>query len=231
MTPTKSAILGLVAAAVGIKRPNTARNGEERELWEGQHQKLAEGYGVATRVNVLGIPLIDYHTAQVPSSGTGRNRKTFPTRRDELTLGHRSELNTILSRREYRQDSFCAVALWSKEGAPYTLSKLQHHLICPEFLLYLGRKACPLSLPLNPQIIQSETIEKALNVIPFPPEPKGIFDRFEGGTPTYCWDDGAETQLEEQHTFFRRDGILSRARWQFEVRREHQGYLPKGEGL
>lgn len=117
LTPSKSAVLGLVAAALGIKRPDTVADETERMACEKRHAELAQGYGLGIFVQVLGSPLSDYHTAQVPSSGAGRNRKVFPTRRDELTWLPRAELNTILSRREYRQDAYAACALWRRESA------------------------------------------------------------------------------------------------------------------
>src|SRR5215470_15857056 len=82
--PSKSAILGLIAAALGIKRPNTTRDDTERSALEVAHGALAQGYGFAVCVDAPGVPLVDYHTAQVPSSGTGRNRRQFATRHDEL---------------------------------------------------------------------------------------------------------------------------------------------------
>ena len=85
LTPSRSAVLGMFAAALGLKRPDTARNEQERADWEARHAALARGYGLAVKVEALGMPLTDYHTAQVPSSGSGRNRVVFPTRRDELT--------------------------------------------------------------------------------------------------------------------------------------------------
>jgi CRISPR system Cascade subunit CasD len=78
-------VLGLVAAALGLKRPDTVESEAGRAEWESRHAALAQGYGLAVSVQALGVSLSDYHTAQVPSSGTGRNRRTFLTRRDELT--------------------------------------------------------------------------------------------------------------------------------------------------
>jgi CRISPR system Cascade subunit CasD len=228
MMPAKSAILGLLAAAMGIRRPNTARNAEERQSWESQHKKLAEGYGVATRTDMPGAPLTDYHTTESPKG------KGFSTRYDEVQEIRRQKKEenfkgTILSRREYRQDSFYAVAVWVREDAPFELTVLKNGLINPEFVLYLGRKACALSLPLNPKVLSKDTIEEALASIPFPPEPRSLFHRLEGAYLLYSWDDDAVTRLSKERTISRRDGVLSRDRWQFSVRQEHQAYVLKGE--
>src|SRR5256885_4103212 len=48
--PSKSAILGLIAAALGTKRPNMAHDDAERSALEATHSALAQGYGFAVRV-------------------------------------------------------------------------------------------------------------------------------------------------------------------------------------
>ncbi len=228
MVPTKSAIVGLLAAAVGIRRPNTARTPDERQAWEGEHKKFADGYGIATRTDLTGAPLTDYHTAESPK-GQG-----YVTRSDEVQEIKRQKKEesfkgTIISRREYRQDSFCAVAVWARNAAPYELAALKNFLINPEFVLYLGRKACPLALPPNPKVVRAEAFEEALKAIPFPPEPEGLFQRIrENAHPLYCWDEGTATKLFSERSVSRRDGVLSRDRWQFAVRQEHQAYSPRG---
>lgn len=226
LVPTKSAILGLVAAALGIKRPDTALTVEDRQQWESQHINLAQGYGIAMRVDWLGTPLADYHTSEVPR-GNG-----YMTRRDEVMAIKEQKRSgvqfkgTILSRREFRQDVFCAVALWAQNDAPYALSELKTRLIEPVFMLYLGRKACPLALPVNPQIISEMSFEKALSNISCPPEPSTCFKRLPKERPLFIWDydAGAQTELTPLQTVDRRDAVLSRQRWQFAVRRENQAY-------
>ena len=66
--PSKSAILGLVGAALGIERGD-----------EAQQTSLQNGYQVAVEVFSTGQLLRDYHTAQVPDS-TGKF--VYRTRRD-----------------------------------------------------------------------------------------------------------------------------------------------------
>ncbi|MEX2165364.1 MAG: type I-E CRISPR-associated protein Cas5/CasD [Sulfuricaulis sp.] len=246
LTPTKSAVLGLVAAALRLRRPDTIhyesdaqRTAHERAECEASQAKLAEGYGIAIKVETLGLPLSDYHTAQVPSSGTGRNRRMFSTRRDEITSGHKSDLNTILSRREYRQDTYCVVALWARPGAPYTLGELRRALLEPGFTLYLGRKACPLALPLQPEVVSAERVEDALAGLRL----SAVFEKlaevgdgtesklirhFEPAEPFLLWDSDAETKLVPEQTTTRRDSPLSRRRWQFKVRNEHRAHALKG---
>ena len=165
--PSKSAVLGLVAASLGLRRPDTTPDEGERRRLEDAHAALAEGYGMAVKLTQPGLPLTDYHTVQVPSSGSGRNKKVFATRRDELTRAPRQDLITILSRRDYRQDAYAAVALWARDRAPCPLEALRARFLEPEFVLYLGRKSCPPALPLNPEIVSSACVEEALDRLSF----------------------------------------------------------------
>lgn len=99
--PGRSAVLGLVAGCLGLDRAD-----------EDAHLALEEGYGLALRVERRGAVLADYHTAQVPPAK--RNRR-FATRAEELAA---PELNTILSRRDYRTDLLAFATLWPREDAP-----------------------------------------------------------------------------------------------------------------
>ena len=227
LVPTKSAILGILAAAQGIKRPDTVGHAEERKICEKQHVQMSQGYGLAVKTVAAGKPFFDYHTVQVPSSGTGKKKKTFYTRRDELCWDNRSLLNTILSRREYRQDAYYIVAIWPRPEAPFPLNELCQKLLEPEYMLYLGRKACPPALPLDPKIVPASNIEAALGKESLPDEIKDSFDRLWQDRSIITWDMDAETQMQPMQTVERRDGILSRLRWQFSVRSEHQKVIQK----
>lgn len=237
--PAKSAVLGLVAAALGLRRPDTTRDEILRRQWEARHVALAEGYGMAVKLTQPGLPMTDYHTAQVPSSGSGRNKKVFATRRDELTRLPRHDLNTILSRRDYRQDAYAAVALWARAGAPYSLDELRVKLLAPEFVLYLGRKPCPPALPLIPVTTSAESVEAALAGFSFAETANQIWaddsqtiklmlEKMAETNPMLLWDVDAETGLASEQTITRRDTSTSRHRWQFAVREERRAHLPIG---
>jgi len=223
--PSKSAILGLIAAAMGIKRPDTVSNENERVVLEEAHRALAQGYGFAVRVDAPGRSLVDYHTAQVPSSGTGRNRRQFATRRDELLSVPRADLNTILSRRDYRVDALYTVALWARPWAPHALDEFAARLHEPVYALYLGRKSCPPALPLAAQVVIAGSI---LDAMPLPDD----FTRRLVPPSTRAvlyWDEDGEAGIPPEHTFTRRDAVYSRRRWQFQTRTEHHAALPVQE--
>jgi len=212
--PSKSAVLGLIAAALGISRDQ-----------ESLHQSLADSYGFAVRIDNVGQPLSDYHTAQVPPSGTGRKRTIFATRRDEIVTLPREKLKTILSKRDYRMDALVSVVLWERALPPYSLEKLAEALKYPDYVLYLGRKSCPLALPMEAQVVAADTLLEALGKARFTDfvELSDLPDR---GRPVLYWEENVNAGIVPQHTFERRDIPLSRQRWQFEVRREYHASYP-----
>ena len=202
--PGRSAVLGLVAAALGIERDA-----------EDAHRDLEAGFYFAVRTDASGRSLIDYHTAQAPKARKGRS---FSTRREELLS---SDLNTVLSSREWRSDVCFTVTLWPRPDSAVALDVVARALREPHFTLYLGRKAAPLGLPLNPAIVEANTFMEAFEmrqpiegpvlkgVLPTDGEPIMIaFDHDAPGAPADVW-------IER-----RRDAVASRRRWQFEDRLE-----------
>jgi CRISPR system Cascade subunit CasD len=194
--PTRSALIGLLGAALGIDRADEAA----------QHA-LAQGYGFATQTLASGRLLTDYHTAQMPGA---RGKRRFATRREELQA---AELGTVLTSRDYRTDALFSLALWPREAAPFDLHAIAGALKTPRYTLCLGRKSCPLGLPLAPCITDHPSAAAALHAHwhtePRPPEatPGEItLDRSDAG-------DAASIRVE-----FIRDQPLSRRRWQFGLR-------------
>lgn len=207
--PSKSAIIGLLAAALGIRR------GEEE-----RQKSLAESCSFAVRVDAMGILLRDYHTTQVPSVKRGI---THYTRRSELAV---DDLNTILSSRDYRCDAAYTVALSATVGACHTVQELAAALQKPVFTLYLGRKSCPLALPLQPRIVNAATLREAIETATFDDE---LSDIMVAGPAAVFWEDDGESGLERQQVITRRDVPISRKRWQFGERRENCGTMKMGD--
>jgi CRISPR system Cascade subunit CasD len=230
--PSKSAIIGLIAAALGIKRTETEK-----------HQLIIMGYSIAVESYSHGTLLRDFHTAQVPDSV---GQFIYRTRRDELVMG-KSRLGAILSSREYRLDALAIVAIKALPDALFSLQTIKEHLERPRFHLYLGRKSCPLAAPTDPQIIEGvnnyHDAFKAYKHKPLLPTHKdkettlSERDAYWLGTHHdrhYYWD-GKVTDFSDTHdmsmmrTRIRHDQPLSRTRWQFSPRQEHYLYLPGGE--
>lgn len=209
--PAKSAIAGLLAAALGIERC------EEQRL-----RGLAEGYGMAVRTDAQGAILYDYHTAQVPSARKGLR---WPTRRAELA---EQQLNTILSKREYRESPWFTVALWARPDAPYGLGTLAQALQKPRFTLYFGRKSCPLGAPPEPYVIDARDLASAYTAYDERrlPESEALRRKVCQPRPLgrlYLEANGAALlgdRYRPVHITRRRDRLLSRRRWQFQLRDE-----------
>ncbi len=212
--PSESALLGLLAAALGIRR-------EEEDA----HAALRAGYGFAIGVLSSGRLLRDYHTTQVPGRVSLKNRP-HSSRRDELNLP-KDELNTILSTRDYRQDAASVVAVQVRDGAPYTLNDVAKALAKPRFTLYLGRKACPPALPLNPQIIAAENALSALRTYR-----QALAERSDEivlALERMVWGEGIDSGAPHDLEVVRKDRVLSRNRWQFGDRIEYVALTPQGE--
>lgn len=207
--PGKSAIIGLLAAALGIRRDE-----------EDRQRCLAESCSFAVWVDAMGILLRDYHTTQVPSARKG---VTHYTRRSELAV---DDLNTILSSRDYRCDAAYTVAICVTDGAPHTMQELAGALQKPAFTLYLGRKSCPLALPLQPQIVSAATLREAITSVAFGDE---LSCMIATGPTAIFWEEDGESGMERQQVITRRDTPISRKRWQFGERRENCGIMKKGD--
>ncbi|MCY4382797.1 MAG: type I-E CRISPR-associated protein Cas5/CasD [Nitrospinae bacterium] len=148
--PMRSAVLGMVGAALGIDRADT----------EG-HAAL-RAYSVAVQPFQQSMPLRDYHTVQtVPTARIKRP----PTRRRALERAGRA-VNTMITIRDYRCDVLVGVALWGDGHWPLDL--FAERLRRPEFPLYLGRKSCPPASPLNPEVVMSAGPVEALARIEIP---------------------------------------------------------------
>jgi len=238
--PSKSALIGLLAAALGIRRDE-----EDRQM------ALFTGYQFAVKVLSTGHLLRDYHTTQAPDSV---GKFTYRTRRDELLIG-KDRLGTILSSREYRCDALSLVAVRALDDAPHSLHELCKALLTPKFHLYLGRKSCPLAAPLKPLVRPANGFRQALDEYPCGPlfiseqlvrtarREAGAKDLSEAPSLAtlsqvdlyalsngnqqvrYYWE-GNTDDLQPQQVLTRHDQPLSRSRWQF-TRREENLYLVK----
>lgn len=212
--PSRTAVLGLLAAALGIRRDR------EEELLD-----LDRSVQVAVRLDLPGELLRDYHTSQVPPSG---RKLRYYTRSDETAA---DKIHTILSQRDYRADAGASVALQLVEHDPSRLHAWQQALKQPALPLYLGRKSCPLSLPTDPVIVEAERLRAAFDAYPGCDERLAEFGLGGGadvGDIQFFWE-GEDHSLRSAlgMSYPRRDRLLSRRRWQFGARDEHQASHPR----
>jgi CRISPR system Cascade subunit CasD len=224
-------VLGLVGAALRIRR-------DDADVLA----SLDAALGFASRTDAPGHLLMDFHTAQGPEEALLRKEERSArkagvpwhrpeTRRAELAF-RRGDLSTLLSQREYRVDALWTVAIWVPEGASarWSLAHLAAALSQPGFVPYLGRKSCPVDLPLEPQILEAVDPVAAMAAATFRSDPfvAGLIEAGMGRA-TVRWE-GAWPGLMPDQTSRRRDRVLSRARWQFTERQEHERALRASTG-
>ena len=216
--PSRSALLGLVAGGLGLMR----------EAQDG-HDALDSGYGVAVRVDAPGRLMADYHTAQsLPQPEVKRAKPA--TRRELIRHGEQQHrLETILSTREYRIDAAYTVAIWAREVARWPLEALRDALMVPHFVPYAGRKANALAWPMQPALVEAETLAVAL-ASRHPLDGGPLFAALSppaGPRSVSCDDDfSIERGLAAERIERRRDAQAQRSRWQFAERRVITGLMP-----
>lgn len=221
--PGRSAILGLVAAALGYDRAD-----------ETDHAALDAGYGLVQRVRRTGRLMTDYHTVQAPPA---ERKSAWATRRAALDRpSHR--LNTLLSSRDYREDLWVEVGLvrldteaGARAPAPAAIAEALRR---PAYTLYLGRKSCPLGRPPAPSCLDAVTSLAALLDRADEPARPMAADEAYPFEPLRLWEDWdkavvyADAALEGllapdyevRRIERRRDRVTSRVRRQFGLRDE-----------
>jgi CRISPR system Cascade subunit CasD len=118
--PSKSGVVGVVGAALGIDRTDVSRM-----------VALHRAFAVGVRVDQRGIRGVDFHTALAVPTAEGKTRK-----------------DPVVSRRYYLYDACFAVLLVARDGATVSLEEAQDALRRPRFAPFLGRRGCPPSAPL-----------------------------------------------------------------------------------
>ena len=207
--PSRSALIGIMAAGLGVKR-------EDELLLE----QLNSSIKLAVKQLVPSTLMRDYHTTQVPTS---TKKVEHATRKSELAV---PKLNTILSSRDYRCDGLWVVAVSLTTDSLFSLEKIEKALLTPVFTLYMGRKSCPLAVPLMPQRVQVKGVKDALDTH-FPPLSRSEKeDRMWLGATrwvTYYWE-GERAEFTELGVMTTQpwDNPISRTRWQFNQRTVHQ---------
>lgn len=186
--PARSAILGFLAAAQGIRR-------------DGDFSAL-ESLKLAVAVFDAGAPLRDYHTVETVPTAAARR----PQSRPEALCTAGDAANTTITLRDYRTGVLYGVAV-AGEGLPALAGALTR----PVFHLYLGRKACPLNAPLAPQIVSAADPAAALTHLRLPPWAAGAVAR-EVHADAGLFPDPAPRQE------IRHDTALDRRLWHFAPR-------------
>ncbi|MXJ82601.1 type I-E CRISPR-associated protein Cas5/CasD [Klebsiella michiganensis] len=207
--PSRSALLGLLAAALGIRRDE-----EERLNAFNQHYSFLLCASQEPRW------ARDYHTVQMPKEV--RKARYF-SRREELS--DPELLSALISRRDYYTDAWWMVALSQTPDAPYSLEQLRDALQHPVFPLYLGRKSHPLALPLAPLLLEGsapDVLNEAYHQ--YREKFNKVNIRLAELQPE-CWWEGEHDGLNANKVLRRRDRPMSRQQWTFGERTVNQGSL------
>lgn len=220
--PSKSAVIGLVAAALGLRRTD-----------EAALSALHHGLGFAVLIERAGRPARDYHTAQAPvEAALNRFRKirhrTPATRGEELSC---DDLNTTLSQRTFHVAPCYRIALWPRDnfdGA--STDAIAEALTRPALQLYLGRKAFPLSRPPAPLSVEADTLEEAFTVYRNEDIKRDDPSRYASAVarPEIWCDTDAPLGANAHGRTERRDSFRSNTPRQHDIRPERRVFLPDG---
>jgi len=141
LEPTRSGVIGIVCAAMGIPR--------DGDLSRFDHLRMG------VRIDAPGSPRVDYHTAMRVARADG-------------TLDRDDTKNTVTSHRHYLSDARFIVGLESDDL--HLLREIEAALRSPRWALFLGRRSFVPSLPLHlpgSSVRENTTLEEALESLPW----------------------------------------------------------------
>ena len=194
-----------------------ARNDRRRTRDRPRRQRSAtattRGRSARSGAHRIGrTPFTDYHTVQTPKK---RGKVREASRKAELEGG---PLHTVITHREWRAGSMFTVIVWSKTERTRTMGEIEQALLLPQRMLYVGRKAGSLALPLRMQVIEAETFVKAFEQRTLNATEAWVIRAWGEPTPSVreiTCDADAPGAPTHGRTEMRRDIALNRALWQF----------------
>lgn len=154
--PTRSGLTGLLGACLGIERK------DKNELIA-----LSESFTYAARSDRHKFPpqkIKDFHTVL-------KARKTDGSEND----------NPVVSEREYLCDAKFTVVLQFLGSGNYTLPIVHAAIAQPKYTPFLGRRSCPIGLPLFDSIVTAENVLTALKLVA--PHSGTVYSEFKEGRP------------------------------------------------
>lgn len=148
--PTRSGLLGLLGACLGMRR-------DDRDALQALSSsvRFAVHYYENVKIGdreVSVSSLSDYHTV-LDARVAYRGLKSH---------------DTIQTWREYLCDAAFTVAVWSTSDATISLTTLREATQKPRFTPYLGRRSCPFTEPLFRQLCQAVDPRQAFDNIGLP---------------------------------------------------------------
>lgn len=154
--PTRSAVVGLLGACLGIDRADIQGRTDLNASFEltvraDQRKVRTEQFGQIKEKNLTMQKMTDFHTVLDARKVDGAPRK-----------------DAIISHREYLCDAEFSLALGFRNNAVFSLEKVKDAIQKPHYTPSLGRRSCPIQRPLFETIVAAENAQEALTQI----EPK-----------------------------------------------------------
>ncbi|QQZ30081.1 type I-E CRISPR-associated protein Cas5/CasD [Thiothrix subterranea] len=137
LIPTRSGVLGLLAACLGIDRDDIE-----------QLEALAASVRVALRADTVPQRIMDFHTVMDARKVSGKANE-YP----------------VVSRREYLCDAMFTVLLEIQSNAAITRDRLEQAVKKPVYSPFLGRRSCVLSRPLYEDTLDAIDFRNAFSMI------------------------------------------------------------------
>lgn len=154
--PTRSAVVGLLGACLGIDRADIQSREDLNASFEltvraDRRKVQTEQFGQVKEKILKMQKMTDYHTVLDARKVDGTPRS-----------------DAIISHREYLYDAEFTLALGFRSNAAFSLEKVKAAIQKPHYTPVLGRRSCPIQRPLFENIMLAEDAQQALAQI----EPK-----------------------------------------------------------
>lgn len=137
--PTRSAIIGLLGSCLGIERDDI---------------DAREKLNSSIQIDICSL-----------NSGKVQKIEDFHTILDARKVDGNPRKDAIISKREYLCDAHFLLFVSLKYGARVSLLDIEMAVKKPIFTPFLGRKSCPITLPLFKQHIEASSLIEAIEKI------------------------------------------------------------------
>jgi CRISPR system Cascade subunit CasD len=137
LIPTRSAVLGMLAACVGVDRGDVERL-----------ESLSASVRMAVRLDSKPQRMIDFHTVL-----------------DARKVDGKPNSNPVVSRREYLCDAKYTILVQATSEAGHSLESVEKAIKSPVYTPFLGRRSCLLSRPLFEAIVSAIDFKQAFALI------------------------------------------------------------------
>lgn len=150
--PTRSAIVGLLGACLGIEREDIQSLKVLNESFQltirANKRKIVQRESSQDKPPVSMQKITDFHTVQQARKSDGKPRP-----------------EAIVSRREYLCDAEFTLALVFVKNAVFSLEQVKQAIQKPVYTPFLGRRSCPIQRPLYEAVVNEENAQVALSLI------------------------------------------------------------------